>query len=54
MDLKHQIGQHIIIGFQGTEMDEDFIYAVKNYKIGNVILFARNITSKTQIKNTSK
>ncbi|MDC7236769.1 MAG: beta-N-acetylhexosaminidase [Sphaerochaetaceae bacterium] len=50
MDLIHQIGQHIIIGFQGTEMDEDFISAVKNYKIGNVILFARNITSKNQIK----
>ncbi len=49
MDLKHQIGQHIIIGFQGTEMDEDFISAVKNYKIGNVILFARNLTSKNQI-----
>ncbi|MDC7250793.1 MAG: beta-N-acetylhexosaminidase [Sphaerochaetaceae bacterium] len=50
MDLKYQIGQHIIIGFQGTEMDEDFISAVKNYKIGNVILFARNITSKNQVK----
>ncbi|MGD6730430.1 MAG: beta-N-acetylhexosaminidase [Pleomorphochaeta sp.] len=54
MDLKHQIGQHIIIGFQASEMDEDFISAVKNYKIGNVILFARNITSKAQINKLVK
>lgn len=51
MDLQHQIGQHIIIGFQGTTLDEDFITAVKDYKIGNVILFARNIESEKQIKS---
>ncbi len=50
MNLIQEIGQHIIIGFQGTEMDDNFISAVKNYKIGNVILFARNISSKAQIK----
>ncbi|MGD1821896.1 MAG: beta-N-acetylhexosaminidase [Pleomorphochaeta sp.] len=50
MDLQHQIGQHLIIGLQGIELDNDFINAVKNYKIGNVILFSRNIKSKPQIK----
>jgi len=50
MDLIKQIGQHLIIGFPGTEMSSEFIEAVKRYKIGNVILFADNITSEEQIK----
>lgn len=54
MNLKYQIGQHLVIGFPGTEMDEDFIFAIKEYKIGNVILFARNIQSKNQIKKLIK
>jgi len=54
MDLKHQIGQHLVTGFPGLKMNEDFIKAVKEYKIGNVILFARNIESKHQLKTLIK
>lgn len=54
MDLKHQIGQHLVTGFPGIEMSEDFIKAVKEYKIGNVILFARNIESKEQLTSLIK
>ena len=43
------IGQHFVCGFDGLEMDETFLEAVRRYKIGNVILFARNIASKAQL-----
>lgn len=45
-----KIGQHFVCGFPGTTMDETFIEAVRTYKIANVILFARNIESKAQVR----
>jgi len=44
------IGQHFVCGFPGTTMDEAFMEAVRTHKIANVILFARNIESKGQVK----
>ncbi len=49
IERRIMIGQHFVCGFDKTEMDESFIEAVKQYKIGNVILFARNIASKQQL-----
>lgn len=49
MDLRTQIGQHFVCGFDGPTLEPSFIEAVKRYKIGNIILFARNIKSKTQL-----
>lgn len=49
LERRIRIGQHFVCGFDGLEMDETFIEAVKRYKIGNVILFARNIASKEQL-----
>ena len=46
-----QIGQHFVCGFPSTYLDEAFKEAVKTYKIANVILFARNIKSKQQLKD---
>lgn len=50
MDWKMQIGQRIAGGFPGKEMDAEFIRMVKEYKVGNVILFEHNIESMPQIK----
>lgn len=44
------IGQRLIAGFPGYELDERFIRLVKEYKIGNVILFRHNIRSKYQLR----
>ena len=49
MDLKHAVGQRIMAGFPGTTMDEDFVSLVREEKIGNVILFRRNIESRAQL-----
>lgn len=47
--LRQQIGQHFVCGFDGPVLEQSFIDAVKRHKIGNIILFARNIESKTQL-----
>lgn len=48
--VEHAIGQHLMIGIQGTELDETFIDLVKKYKIGNVILKKRNIVKREQVQ----
>ena len=50
MTLKQMLGQKLIFGFHGTEMSEEFISLIKEYKIGNVILFLRNVASADQLR----
>ena len=50
MTLKEKIGQRLMTGFPGTEMSEEFRQVVREYKIGNVILFKENITDCAQLK----
>ncbi len=50
MNITTKIGQHFVCGFPGTTMDKAFMEAVRTHKIANVILFARNIESKEQVK----
>jgi len=50
MTLQEKIGQRLMTGFYGTEMTEEFRQAVKQHKIGNVILFRDNIRDCAQLK----
>lgn len=50
MTIKEMLGQKLIFGFHGTELSEEFIALVKEYKIGNVILFLRNVTDAAQLR----
>jgi beta-N-acetylhexosaminidase len=50
MELREKIGQLIFTGFPSTAPSQEFIRIVKEYKIGNVILFAHNISSALQVK----
>ncbi len=50
MTLQEKIGQRLMTGFPGTEMPEEFIRAVKQHKIGNVILFKENVRDRAQLK----
>lgn len=43
LTLKEKIGQLLIVGIQGPTLNEDEINLIKEYKIGNFILFVRNI-----------
>lgn len=50
MTLQEKIGQRLMTGFPGLEMSEEFRRAVREYKIGNVILFKENIVDCAQLK----
>ena len=54
MDINYAIGQRIMAGFPGTEIDDDFAALVREYKVGNVILFRRNIESREQLSRLCK
>ncbi len=50
MTVKQMLGQKLIFGFHGSELSEEFIQLIKEYKIGNVILFLRNVKSADQLR----
>ncbi len=50
MTLEEKIGQLLIIGFEGKEYNEALDELLKSYKCGNVILFTRNFSSASQMK----
>ena len=50
MTLRQMLGQKLIFGFHGTHLPEDFKALIREYKIGNVILFRRNVESADQLR----
>ena len=49
MTLDEKIGQMIITGFDGSEYTDDMDRLINEYKVGGVILFARNIEDSSQM-----
>lgn len=49
MDVKTAAGQHIMAGLPGTEIDPAFAALVRECKVGNVILFRRNVKNAAQL-----
>lgn len=54
LTLEEKIGQLFIVGFYGEEFNDDLLNLIKDYKIGNVILFSRNISSVKQLYKLNK
>lgn len=50
MTLREMIGQRMVSGFTGPVMTEAFKHAVREYKLGNVILFKHNVDSAEQLR----
>jgi beta-N-acetylhexosaminidase len=50
MTIQQKIGQCFGIGFSGTRVSEDLRRLIKEYKVGNVILFRDNIESACQVR----
>ena len=48
MTLEEKIGQLIIVGFDGKEMNEETTNYIEELKVGGFILFARNIEDENQ------
>jgi len=49
LTLEEKIGQLIMFGFDATEPNDHAIELIRDYKIGNVILFTRNVKSPQQL-----
>ena len=50
MTVKQMLGQKLIFGFHGTELSEEFKSLIREYQVGNVILFSRNVESAEQLR----
>lgn len=50
LTLREKIGQLIVAGFPGPEIDEETQRLLAEYKIGNIILFAHNVVNREQLK----
>lgn len=50
MTVRQMLGQKLIFGFHGTELSEEFKALIREYQIGNVILFRRNVQSADQLR----
>ncbi|MCY6482953.1 beta-N-acetylhexosaminidase [Clostridium aestuarii] len=51
LSLEEKLGQMIIVGFNGYEINSGLRQLVEDYKIGGVILFKRNIQNSKQLLN---
>jgi len=43
MTIKEKVGQLVFVGFPGLSYDENLKKLVEEYKLGNIILFSRNV-----------
>ena len=50
MSDAEKVGQLVMIGIQGTELDADSRFMLTEYQIGGVILFDRNMKSPEQVR----
>jgi len=51
MTLEEKIGQMLMVGFPSPTYDDHIKELVGEYKIGNIILFSRNVRDGEQLKN---
>jgi len=54
MTLKEKIGQLVFAGFSGQSFDDNIKNLIKEYKLGNVVLFSRNIGGLEQLHNLNQ
>ena len=50
MSQTEKLGQMVMIGIQGTKVDDDSLYMLNQYHMGGVILFDKNMESPEQVK----
>ena len=53
MTLEEKIGQMVMIGVYGTELNDDIIYSLNQFHFGGVIFYDRNLESVAQAKKFS-
>lgn len=48
-DLREKVGQLFMVGFDGLQPDDHIRRLIREYKVGGVILFRRNVQSPAQV-----
>jgi len=48
---KQSVGQRLMVGFEGTEMNAELKFLIDTLKVGGIILFSINLVDPDQIKN---
>ena len=51
MTINEKIGQMMMIGISGYEVDDNIAWMLSQYHCGGIILYDRNMKSKIQVKN---
>ncbi len=49
LSMEEKVGQLLVAGLEGTAAGEDARRAIRDYKVGGVILFSRNVESARQL-----
>ncbi len=49
MSLKEKLGQILMFGFKGYDIDDDYRKWISSGELGNIKIFLRNVKSKTQL-----
>ena len=50
MTMREMLGQKLVFGFHGTSLTPEMKALIREYKLGNVILFLRNVESGAQLR----
>ena len=53
MSLEEKVGQVVMIGVYGTEINDDIKFLLSQYKFGGIIYFDRNMDNREQVRNFS-
>ena len=53
MSLEEKVGQMMMIGVHGKEVNNDISYLLNEYKVGGIIFYDRNMDSRAQVKKFS-
>ncbi|KAF9446537.1 glycoside hydrolase family 3 protein [Macrolepiota fuliginosa MF-IS2] len=51
---RREIGQHLVLGFQGHEISDDVKSLISKYYVGNIILMKRNVRDAEQTRQLIK
>lgn len=54
MTLEEKIGQMIMIGVYGTDINDDINFMLNEYHFGGIIYYDRNMENRAQVKNFSE
>lgn len=54
MSLREKLGQMFITGFPSTTISEEMIDVIRNYHVGNMIIFSHNVENKNQLSQLVK